>query len=64
MMLGRTLTGYDDPLTNTRSMLTEIFRDKTLDQSRVGVALENEQVVVFMNIKCTNSQYLEIDRWI
>ena len=61
MMLGKALTGYEDPLTNARSMLTEAFRDKTLDQSRVDVALENERMVVFLNVKCTNSQYSEID---
>ena len=61
MMFGRTLTCRNDPLTNTRSVLAATARDKTLDQDRIGVALENERLVIFLNVKFTNSRYSEID---
>lgn len=64
MMFGRTLTSCNDPLTNTRSVSAETVRNKTLDQDRGGVALENEWLVIFLNVKFTNSRYSEIDRWI
>ena len=54
---------HNDPLMNTKSILAEPVRYKTRNQDRVGVALENERMVICFNIKVTNSQYSEIDEY-